>query len=168
MRRKHSALWWLLTENPWFYHDLTAVMLVSQNDAQAGARQMEPLSPLISWVNPFPSRFINRTIFFCNALESHEWACCLLFDLRQSYSHFSIFIGSQFPPLMRFPPQETVLFIDLLGKGSTPRAYMEDRGSICRALVPRKFPRWCLPRFQSESSCTTFNLMGASFTILWR
>ena len=25
---------------------------------------MEPSSPLISWVNPFPSRFINRTAFF--------------------------------------------------------------------------------------------------------
>ena len=42
---------WLLTENPWFYHDLTAVTLESQNDAQAGANQMEPLSSLISWVN---------------------------------------------------------------------------------------------------------------------
>ena len=43
-----------------------------------GAHQMELLSPLISWVNPFPSRVINRTIFFCNALESHECACCPL------------------------------------------------------------------------------------------
>ena len=39
---------------------------------------MELPSPLISWVNPFPSRVINKTIFFCNALESHECACCLL------------------------------------------------------------------------------------------
>ena len=29
-----------------------------------GAHQMEPPSPLISWVNPFPSRFINRTACF--------------------------------------------------------------------------------------------------------
>ena len=43
-----------------------------------GAHQMEPSYLLISWVNPFPRRFINRTIFFCNALESHECACCLL------------------------------------------------------------------------------------------
>ena len=28
--------------------------------------------------NPFPSRFINRTIFFCYVLESDECACCLL------------------------------------------------------------------------------------------
>ena len=39
---------------------------------------MEPPSLLISWVNPFPSRFVNKTIFFRNALESHECACCLL------------------------------------------------------------------------------------------
>ena len=45
---------------------------------QSGAHQMELPSPLISWVNPFPSRVINRTIFFCNALESNECACCLL------------------------------------------------------------------------------------------
>ena len=39
---------------------------------------MELPSPLIYWVNPFRSRVINRTIFFCNVLESHECACCLL------------------------------------------------------------------------------------------
>ena len=39
---------------------------------------MELPSPLISWVNPFPSRVINRAIFFWNALESHECASCLL------------------------------------------------------------------------------------------
>ena len=33
----------------------------------AGAHQMEPPCPLISWVNLFPRRFINRTNFFCNA-----------------------------------------------------------------------------------------------------
>ena len=55
---------------------------------------MEPWSLLISWVNPFPSRFINSPIFFCNALESHECTCCLLFDERQYHFHFSICIGS--------------------------------------------------------------------------
>ena len=39
---------------------------------------MEPPSLLIFRVNPLPSRFINRTIFFCYALESHECACGLL------------------------------------------------------------------------------------------
>ena len=46
---------------------------------------MEPPSPLISGVNSFPSRFVNRSIFICDALESHECACCLLFDVRQNY-----------------------------------------------------------------------------------
>ena len=58
----------------------------------SGAHQMDLPSPLISWVNPFPSRVINGTIFFCNALESHECACCLLSFL---YSH------SLFPLLAR-------------------------------------------------------------------
>ena len=31
---------------------------------KTGAHQLEPLSPLISGVNPFPSRFINRTARF--------------------------------------------------------------------------------------------------------
>ena len=57
-----------------------------------GAYQVEPSSPLISWVNPFPSRFINRTIFFCYALELHEYACCLLSFL---YFHWL------FPPSAR-------------------------------------------------------------------
>ena len=60
--------------------------------SKAGAHQMEPPSPLISWVNPFPSRVINRTTFFCNALGSHECACCLLSFL---YFHWL------FPPLAR-------------------------------------------------------------------
>ena len=34
------------------------------NMLRPGAHQMEPPSPLISWVNPFPSRFINRTACF--------------------------------------------------------------------------------------------------------
>ena len=33
----------------------------------SGAPQMELPCPLISGVNPFPRRFINRTTFFCNA-----------------------------------------------------------------------------------------------------
>ena len=40
-----------------------------------GAHQMEPPCPLISWVNPFPRRFINRTTFFCNAWIA--WMCLL-------------------------------------------------------------------------------------------
>ena len=45
---------------------------------KSGAQQMELPSPLISWGNPLPSRVINRTIFFYNALESHECTYCLV------------------------------------------------------------------------------------------
>ena len=88
----------------------------------------------INWVNPFPSRFIKRTIFFSNALELHERACCLLFDVRQYYCHFSIFIGSSLYQHAK-PPQGTVLFINLLGKGLIPRPCMGDGGSIWWAPV---------------------------------
>ena len=43
--------------------------------------------------------------------------------------HFSIFIGS-FLYQRAKPPQGTVLFINLLGKGLTPRACVGDGGSI--------------------------------------
>ena len=89
---------------------------------------MEPPSPLISGINPFPSRFVNRSIFICDVLESHECACCLLFDVTQNYCHFSIFMGSLFYQRAKHP-QGTVLFINLLRKGGTPRAYMGDGGS---------------------------------------
>ena len=99
-----------------------------------GTHLMAPQSPLISWVNPFPSRFINRTIFFCNVLESHERAYCLLLDVRH-YCHFSIFIGS-FLYQSAKPPQGAVLFTNLLGKGLTSRACMGDEGLIWWAPPP--------------------------------
>ena len=75
---------------------------------------MELPSPLISWVKPFPSRFRNRTkeIFFCNALESHKCAFCVL----------SLFY------FRAKPPQGTVLFINQLGQALTPRACMGNGG----------------------------------------
>ena len=103
--------------------------------APSGVHQMEPPCPLISWVNPFPRRFINRTTLFCNALESHECACCLLFEVRQYYCHSSIFTGS-FLYKRAKPSQGTVLFINLLRKGSTPMACMGDGGSIWWAPGP--------------------------------
>ena len=36
----------------------------TQNSNRSVPHQMEPPSPLISWVNPFRSRFINRTAYF--------------------------------------------------------------------------------------------------------
>ena len=46
---------------------VTSPMQLQNRSFKAGAHQMEPLSPLISWVNNFPRRFINRTTFFCNS-----------------------------------------------------------------------------------------------------
>ena len=58
-------------------------------------------------------------------------ACCLTEDY---YCHFSIFIGS-FLYQHTKPPQGSVLFINLLGKGLTSRACTRDRGSIWWAPV---------------------------------
>ena len=98
-----------------------------------GAHHMEPLSPLIFWVNRFPSRFINTTIFFGNALEC---ACRLPFYVRQYYCHFSILIGS-FLYQRAKPPQETVLFANLLGKGLYGRWKLHLMGSC---PLPKKNP----------------------------
>ena len=57
---------------------------------------MEPSSLLISWVNLFPSRFINRAIFFCKALESHVCACCLLSFL---YFHWLFPLSARETPI---------------------------------------------------------------------
>ena len=64
-------------------------------------------------------------------------ACC----------HFSIFIGSFLYQLAK-PPQGTVLFINLLGKGSTSRTCMGDGGSI-----------WFVP-------CATFNKLRSILFLL--
>ena len=108
------------------------------------AHQMEPPSLLISWVNPFPGRFINRTIFSfvmrlnrMNALT----ACC----------HFSISIGS-FLYQRAKPPQRIILFINILGTGLTPRACMGDAGSIWWVPAYRDWHCSCLQdRFRNLS-----------------
>ena len=88
---------------------------------KSGAHQMEPLSPLISWVNPFPSGFINRTIFFCFALESHECACCLLSFL---YFHWL------FPLSACETSSGNSSIYKSIRERVTPRACVGDRGSI--------------------------------------
>ena len=45
-------------------HSLTSFISDKKDYITPGAHQMEPPSPLISWLNPFPSRFINRTACF--------------------------------------------------------------------------------------------------------
>ena len=103
---------------------------------------MEPPSLLISWVNPFPNRFINRTIFFCNALA----AGC----------HFSIFIGILFYQRAK-PPKGILLFINLLGKGLTPRACMGDAGSIwwVPAYTYIYTYTWPLPHGAFQGQCSS-------------
>ena len=92
---------------------------------------MELPSPLISWVNPFPSRFRNRTIFFCNALESHKCAFCVL-----SLLYFRA-----------KPPQGTVLFINQLGQALTPRSCMGNGGFSWWTLHISCFGSWtCCPK----------------------
>ena len=97
-RRRRVCLSSLLIQNSHWFCDISPrvliLVLLDLKLGWPGAHQMEPPSPLISSGNPFTSRFINRAIFFCNAVESHEWTCCLLFDLKQYYCHFSIFTGS--------------------------------------------------------------------------
>ena len=81
---------------------------------------MEPPCTLISWVNPFPRRFINRTTFFCNAwiawmrLLPAVWSKTILLSFL--YFHWL------------FPPQETVLF----GKGLTTLERVDSNGMYGR------------------------------------
>ena len=45
-------------------HQMCFLRFLREDWGESGAHQMEPPSPLISWVNHFPSRFINRTACF--------------------------------------------------------------------------------------------------------
>jgi len=82
---------------------------------------MEPLSTLISWVNPFPSRLKNTTVFFCDVLEAHVCACCLLFKVKQYYCHFFMIFTGSFLNQYTKPTQGIVLLINLFGKGVDSR-----------------------------------------------
>ena len=68
MRATHLVLFysWLLekTADILFCFRRRREKMTQEFYANPGAHQMEPPSPLISWVNPFPSRFINRTASF--------------------------------------------------------------------------------------------------------
>ena len=76
MRATHLVLFysWLLEKTAdilfyLFYYQISCFRLrlekmTQEFYANPGAHQMEPPSPLISWVNPFRSRFINRTACF--------------------------------------------------------------------------------------------------------
>ena len=68
MRATHLVLFysWLLekTADILFCFRRRREKMTQEFYANPGAHQMEPPSPLISWVNPFRSRFINRTACF--------------------------------------------------------------------------------------------------------
>ena len=112
-----------------------------QKVQRSGAHQMEPPSLLISWVNPFPSRFINRTIFFCKALESHECACCLLSFL---------FFHSLFPLSAR----ETSPGNGSIYKSTRERVHSKGLYGRCRLHVMGSckdvIPRFCLRAIQER------------------
>lgn len=85
---------------------------------------MEPPSPFTTWVNPFLSRFISRTICFCNALA----ASCLTYDNTTVISLFPLPLSS----VSTKPPQSgnRLFLFNLLAKGLTPMASIRDGGSI--------------------------------------
>ena len=63
-KRFHCSFEWQLTS----HLTLSIETCIRQTP---GAHQMEPPSSLISWVNPFPSRFINRTACFPHPISSN-------------------------------------------------------------------------------------------------
>ena len=105
-----------------------------------GAHQMELPSPLISWVNPFPNRVINRTIFFCNSLESHECTCCLLSFL---YFHW----------LFALLARETSSGNRSIYKSTRERVYSK---GLCVRLRLHLMGSWTSLLFWAESSKSTF------------
>ena len=66
-----------------YYKNLRTLLRQLLSCKISNKRQLKKQEPIrwsfyLSWVNPFPKRVINRAIFFYNALDSHECACCLL------------------------------------------------------------------------------------------
>ena len=74
--KKFSALYIPTDSTDWVLSCSRVNLLTNYaSEFRPGSHQMEPPRPFISWVNPFPSRFINRTTFFCNAWIA--WMCLL-------------------------------------------------------------------------------------------
>ena len=76
--------------------------------AKTGAHQLELLSPLISGVNPFPSRFINRTARFpekCHISVSfvcrREKVLLLLYILQSLGSGYHVIKVNKLPDALR-------------------------------------------------------------------
>ena len=75
---------------------------------KTGAHQLKPLSPLISGVNPFPSRFINRTARFpekCHISVSfvcrREKVLLLLYILQSPGSGYHVIKVNKLPDALR-------------------------------------------------------------------
>ena len=75
---------------------------------KTGAHQLELLSPLISGVNPFPSRFINRTARFpekCHISVSfvcrREKVLLLLYILQSLGSGYHVIKVNKLPDALR-------------------------------------------------------------------
>ena len=74
-----------------------------------GAHQMEPPSPLISWVNPFPSRFINRTA--CSPRKVSYFRESRMLPWKKKTKLDEVELSS--PSFDRFPFYYTSIFIIL-------------------------------------------------------
>ena len=78
-----------------------------------GAHQMEPQSPLISWVNPFPSRFINRRACFQRKVHISVGLVC---HREKNIKLDEVELRS--PSFDRFPFYYTSIFMILQPLGS--------------------------------------------------
>ena len=139
----------------------------------SGAHQMEPPCPLISWVNPFPRRFINRTTFFCNAwiawmrLLPAVWSKTILL----SFLHFH----GLFPLLARETYSGTCSIYKSTREGLTPMVCMGDGGSIWWAPVLYDGGSWSEPRshwwgrvlFHHSSSSYVIIILRTFQTVAW-
>ena len=135
------------------------------SQATPGAHEMELPSLLISWVNPFPSRVINNTVFFCNALESHECACCLLSFL---YFHWL------FPLLARETSSGNRSIYKstrerVYSKGSCGRWRLHLMGSWRHSFPSNSFSAFMVPTSRNLSNdWTVFNCLAFNpIWILW-
>ena len=88
----------------------------------------------------FPSRSINRTIFFLMRLNTT--------NVLADCSHFSIFIGS-----LLYQRAKPPLFINLLEKGLTPRAIMGTRALLFSAIPVSHQEQFLLASHSATEIC---------------
>ena len=91
-------------------------------------------------------------------------ACCLTLDNTNVISLLSLALSSL--SARKKPPQGTVLFINLLGKGLTPRTSMGDGGSIWQTPGSRHgltgdFINTCSDATQTNNRSVSYHVMAA-------